>query len=85
MEDDPRESGNTGAEELKPIIDTANIKAFIAGVVVGNISKGLTLGFAIGAVAGVLLQQNNSDIPDVKDIWTGLINRWKESDQDSKK
>ena len=38
-----------GDVEKKPILDTSVLKAFVAGVIAGNLNKGLVLGFALGA------------------------------------
>ena len=68
-----------GGVEKKPILDTSVLKAFVAGIIAGNLNKGLVLGFAIGAVGGVYVQQNLSGVPDVRETWRRLVQRWKES------
>ena len=68
-----------GDVEKKPILDTSVLKAFVAGVIAGNLNKGLVLGFALGAVGGVYVQQNLSGVPDVRETWRALVQRWKEA------
>lgn len=69
----------SGEVEKKPILDTSVLKAFVAGIIAGNLNKGLVLGFAIGAVGGVYVQQNLSGVPDVRETWRRLVQRWKEA------
>lgn len=53
------------------------LKAFVAGLVMGNLNKGLVLGFILGTMGGVYIQQNFVNIPDVRRAWVDLKNRWK--------
>lgn len=62
--------------ELRPVLEPAVLKAFVVGLVVGNLNKGLVLGFLLGAVGGVYIQQNFTQIPDVKAAWQDLKSRW---------
>jgi len=74
MGDEEDSSGNNG--DLKPFIEPSTIKAFVAGLVIGNINKGLLLGFTIGTLGGIFMQQNFTGIPDVSRFWKDLISRW---------
>lgn len=68
---------NSGERELRPVLEPGVLKAFVAGLVVGNLNKGLVLGFILGAMGGVYVQQNFVNIPDVRSTWLDLKNRWK--------
>ena len=46
--DESRGESRPGDVEKKPILDTSVLKAFVAGIIAGNLNKGLVLGFAIG-------------------------------------
>ena len=64
--------------QLRPVLEPAVLKAFVAGVVVGNLNKGLVFGFLLGAVGGVYIQQNfMRQVPDVRATWQDLKSRWK--------
>ena len=65
--------------ELRPVLEPAVLKAFVAGLVVGNLNKGLVLGFLLGTVGGVYIQQNFTQIPDVKTAWQDFKSRWVDS------
>ena len=77
--DDNRESGVGGGNEreLKPVLEAGVLKAFVAGLIVGNLNKGLILGFMLGTMGGVYIQQNFAQIPDVRTVWSDLKGRWK--------
>ncbi len=65
---------------LKPVLEPGVIKAFVAGILVGNVNKGVLLGFAIGALAGMYVQQNfPGDVPDIVQSWKDLRQRWTNS------
>ena len=66
-----------GERELRPVLEPGVLKAFVVGLVVGNMNKGLVLGFILGAVGGVYIQQNFTQIPDVRRTWLDLKSRWK--------
>ena len=66
-----------GGRELKPVLEPGVLKAFVAGLVVGNLNKGLVLGFMLGALGGVYVQQNFSGMPDVRRAWQDLKSRWR--------
>ena len=83
MNEGRSENGND-TDTLKPILEPIAIKAFVAGIIVGNLNKGLLLGFTVGALAGVFLQQNNRGIPDVYKALTNLYDRWNKSGAGSK-
>lgn len=71
-------NGEGGDErELRPVLEPGVLKAFVAGLVVGNLNKGLVLGFMLGAMGGVYIQQNFSRVPDVRKAWLDLKGRWK--------
>ena len=63
-------------EKLRTVIEPTTIKAFLAGLVIGNVNKQLLLGFAVGAVGGVFIQQNVAGVPDVAESWKDFIHRW---------
>ena len=71
------EGGGGGERKLRPVLEPAVLKAFVAGLVVGNMNKGLVLGFLLGAVGGVYIQQNFTQVPDVRGAWLDLKSRWK--------
>lgn len=71
------ESGRNNERELRPVLEPGVLKAFVAGLVMGNLNKGLVLGFILGAMGGVYVQQNFVNIPDVRAAWLDLKNRWK--------
>lgn len=71
----------TPFSEDKPELQTGVLKAFVAGVVLANLSKNLLLGFVIGGLAGAYLQQNFSRIPDLKTTWRDLKRRWEQSNR----
>ena len=62
---------------LKPVLEPSVIKAFVAGIIVGSLNKNVLLGFLIGALGGVYVQQNVLGIPDVVDTWRKLVEKWK--------
>ena len=66
-----------GERELRPVLEPGVLKAFVAGLVVGNLNKGLVLGFFLGVMGGVYIQQNFTQVPDVRGVWMDLKNRWK--------
>lgn len=68
---------NDGERELRPVLEPGVLKAFVAGLVMGNLNKGLVLGFILGTMGGVYIQQNFVNIPDVRAAWVDLKNRWK--------
>lgn len=72
--------GRTNAEgerKLRPVLEPGVLKAFVAGLVVGNLNKGLVLGFFLGVMGGVYIQQNFTRVPDVRGVWMDLKTRWK--------
>ena len=73
------ERGERKDVEKKPILDASVFKAFVAGVVAGNLNKGLLLGFLIGAVGGTYIQQNFAGVPDVMDVWRDFVERWRKT------
>ena len=70
------ENRNGGQSQLKPMLEPGVVKAFVAGLVVGNLNKGMMMGFLIGALGGVYLQQNIAGVPNVTQTWRDLIQRW---------
>ena len=60
----------------RTVIEPATIKAFIAGLLIGNLNKGLLLGFTFGALGGMFIQQNVSGVPNVAESWRDLVHRW---------
>ena len=73
----------TRYSEEKPELQTGVLKAFVAGVVLANLSKNLLLGFVVGGLGGAYLQQNFSKIPDLKATWRDLKRRWEQSRRDN--
>lgn len=73
---DDREEPSSRDDQLKPFIEPATIKAFVAGLVIGNINKGLLLGFSLGALGGIFVQQNFTGVPDLTNLWRDIMNRW---------
>ena len=70
-------------ERLRTVVEPATIKAFVAGLVIGNVNKGLLLGLTVGVLGGVYVQQNYPGMPDVTNAWKDLIKRWNRSSGDS--
>ena len=70
---------NSGENQLRPMLEPGVIKAFVAGLVVGNLNKGMMMGFLIGALGGVYLQQNVAGVPNVAQSWRELMQRWNNS------
>lgn len=60
----------------KPELQTGVVKAFVAGVVLANLSKNLLLGTIVGSLAGAYIQQNFVGLPDIKKTWKDFIRRW---------
>lgn len=85
FEDTPYHSQMDGregedVERQKPLLEPNVIKAFVAGLVLGNVNKRLLLGFLIGAAGGVFVQQSyGAGVPDVKRTWGDLKSRWNAS------
>ena len=67
---------NGGESQLRPMLEPGVIKAFVAGLVVGNLNKGIMMGFLIGALGGVYLQQNIAGVPSVTQTWRDLMQKW---------
>ena len=70
---------NSGESQLRPMLEPGVIKAFVAGLVIGNLNKGMMMGFLIGALGGVYLQQNVAGVPNVAQSWRELMQRWNNS------
>jgi hypothetical protein len=67
---------NGGESQMRPMLEPGVIKAFVAGLVVGNLNKGMMMGFLIGALGGVYLQQNIAGVPNVTQSWRELMKKW---------
>ena len=67
--------------QLKPMLEPGIIKAFVAGLVVGNLNKGMMIGFLVGALGGIYIQQNIVGVPNVTKTWRDLMERWKRSEK----
>ena len=75
-----RDSAETGARELeKPALDLSIAKAFVAGVILANLGKGLLLGFLVGALGGSYVQQNVTGVPDIAKTWRELKRKWRDT------
>lgn len=74
-------TGTKGTQDnqLKPMLEPGVIKAFVAGMVVGNLNKGMMMGFLVGALGGIYIQQNIAGVPNVTKTWRDLMERWKRS------
>ena len=72
-----RDSSGASERELKPVLEAGVLKAFVVGLVVGNLNKGLILGFLLGTVGGVYIQQNFARVPDVRAAWLDIKSRWR--------
>lgn len=68
--------GGDKDERLRTVVAPATIKAFVAGLVIGNVNKSLLLGYSLGVLGGVLVQQNLG-APDVARMLKDLKKRWK--------
>ena len=75
--------GQTNSQEsqlqLRPMLDPGMIKAFVAGLVVGNLNKGMMMGFLVGALGGIYIQQNIAGVPNVMATWRDFMDRWKKT------
>lgn len=67
---------NSKDRSKKLIMEPSTVKAFVAGVIAGNLNKGLLLGFGLGVLGGIFVQQNIPGIPDLTNLWKDLIKRW---------
>lgn len=77
MDDERNRSGRE--RDLRPMVSTSVIQAFVAGLVLGNLNKTVLLGFAIGALGGAFIQQNLPGVPDVNSTWKDFMKRWSKS------
>lgn len=75
--EDDVEGGEGEVRELKPVLEPGVLKAFVAGLIVGNLNKGLVLGFLLGSFGGVYVQQNFARIPNVRGVWMDMKDRWR--------
>ena len=81
--------GSSGGEQeartqpLKPVLEPGVIKAFVAGIVVGNLNKGMLLGFMLGALGGVYVQQTMG-APDIAVSWRKLVEKWQSTSRGGK-
>ena len=76
---DDREENGVERDKRKPLLEPGVIKAFAAGMVIGNLNKHVMLGFLVGLAGGVFVQQNYSSVPDVRDTWRDFCHRVRES------
>ena len=77
------DGGDTGdSGRLKTVIEPSTLKALVAGIVIGNLNKGMLLGFTLGAVGGVFIQQNFAGVPDLEKSWKDLLHRWNKTGED---
>lgn len=75
--DDSNGAKSVQESHLKPMLEPGVIKSFVAGLVVGNLNKGMMMGFVIGALGGIYIQQNIAGVPNVSEAWRELAERWK--------
>ena len=68
---------NVQGSQLKPMLEPGVIKAFAAGLIVGNLNKSMMMGFLVGALGGVYIQQNIAGVPNVTTTWRDFVDRWK--------
>ena len=66
-------------EALKPMLEPGVLKAFVAGLVIGNLNKQLLFGFVVGGLLGAYLHQNQHGVPNVKETWKDFVQRWNNS------
>ncbi len=66
-------------DQLKPLMEPIVVKAFIAGLVLGNLNKGLMLGFVLGAAGGIFISQNSTNAPNISKVWSDAKERWNKS------
>ena len=72
-------------KELEPLLQPNVIAAFLSGVALANFNKNLLLGFTMGGIAGVYLQQTfPSQFPNVKEYWEKLKRQWKNTSSSNK-
>ena len=71
------------AQRLRPVLESGVIKAFVAGIVVGNLNKGMMLGFLVGALGGVYVQQTMG-APDIAVNWRKLVEKWQTASRGGK-
>jgi len=64
-------------DNKKNPIDSALLKGFLAGVLFSHINKRFILGSLVGTGIGMFIQQNYTDIPDVKKTLSDLIDEIK--------
>ena len=72
--------------ELQPILQPTVLTAFIAGIALANFNKNLLMGFILGGLAGAYVQQSYPyQLPNVKTTWYRLKEKWRESQERTKK
>ncbi len=72
-----RATNEVGTRDLKPLFEPGVIKAFVAGVVLGNMNMGVLAGFTVGALVGTYIQQNfPGSVPDIGRVWEDVKRRW---------
>lgn len=73
------DSSTNTKNDLEPLLQPNIITAFISGLLVANVNKNLLLGFTIGGLAGVYLQQTfPNQFPNVKQYWRELKDKWRD-------
>ena len=78
MADGGKGEDGLSKKELEPLLQPSVVAAFFSGVVLANFNKNLLLGFTMGGIAGVYLQQTfPSQFPNVKEYWEKLKKQWK--------
>ena len=77
--DEPETSSNN----KRTVVEPATVKAFIAGLLIGNLNKAVLLGFTIGTLGGIFIQQNVAGVPNITQTWKDLLHRWKRTGDDS--
>lgn len=78
MDDQGGGGEESGGERLKTVVSPSTVKAFVAGLVLGNINKGLLLGLTVGVLGGVFVQQSfGRSVPNMANTWKDFMKRWK--------
>ena len=78
MADEEKEKNGPPKRELEPLLQPSVVTAFLSGVVVANFNKNLLLGFTVGGIVGVYLQQTfPSQFPNVTEYWEKIKKQWK--------
>lgn len=76
-------SGNNNDRKKNPL-DSALLKGFVTGVLVSHINKRFILGAIVGTGVGMFVEQNYTEIPDVKQAVSECIENIKSATKPKK-